>query len=77
MSDAKVIAFPPRAAPTSQPERHRGRDSYRDWLSWVECELAILGYDLSACDYDWRAAHTKGLRPEAAAAAAAQRHETA
>ena len=70
MSDANVIAFPPRAA-SSKP------DSYRDWLSWVECELAILGYDLSACDYDWRAAHTKGLRPDAAAAAAAQRHETA
>jgi hypothetical protein len=71
MSDANVIAFPPPAAPSSKP------DSYRDWLSWVECELAILGYDLSACDYDWRAAHSKGLRPEAAAAAAAQRHETA
>jgi hypothetical protein len=71
MSDANVIAFPPRAAPSSKP------DSYRDWLSWVECELAILGYDLSACDYDWRAAHAKGVRPEAAAAEAAQRHETA
>jgi hypothetical protein len=71
MSDANVIAFPPRAAPSSKP------GSYRDWLSWVECELAILGYDLSACDYDWRAAHSKGMRPEAAAAEAAQRYETA
>ena len=70
MSDAKVIAFPNRSAPLPRPDR------YRDWLSWVECELAILGYDLSTCDYDWPAALAKGLRPEAAAAEAAQVHET-
>lgn len=71
MSDANVIDFP---RPSLQPPRH---DDYRDWLSWAECELSILGYELSACDYDWRAAHAKGLRPEAAAAEAAQRHEKA
>jgi hypothetical protein len=69
MSDATVIAFPPRAGAASTP------DSYRDWLSWAECELSILGYDLSACNYDWQAAHAKGLRPEVAAAQAADGQE--
>lgn len=68
MSDANVIVFPsPAAAPKPS--------SYRDWLSWAECELAILGYDFSACDYDWQAAHARGLRPEAAAAEAVRRAE--
>ena len=66
MTDANVIAFPVRDAAAGKA------DAFRDWLSWAECELAILGYDLSACDYDWRAAHAKGLRPEVAAAQAAQ-----
>jgi hypothetical protein len=70
MSDANVIDFPRRAVAVSP---HNG---YRDWLAWVECELSILGYDLSACDYDWRAAHAKGLRPEVAATEAAGRLET-
>ena len=61
-----MIAFPARDASADKA------DAFRDWLSWAECELAILGYDLSACDYDWRAAHAKGLRPEVAAAQAAQ-----
>lgn len=69
MSEASVIAFPPRGAAASKP------DAYRDWLAWAECELAILGYDLSACDYDWQRAHAKGLRPEAAAAQAAEGKE--
>ena len=66
MTDANVIAFPVRDQSSGKA------DAFRDWLSWAECELAILGYDLSACDYDWRAAHAKGLRPEVAAAQAAQ-----
>lgn len=70
MSDANVIDFPRRATAVTP------QNSYRDWLAWVECELSILGYDLSACDYDWRAAHARGLRPEAAAAEAARRHES-
>ena len=69
MSDATVIAFPPRGGAASTS------DSYRDWLSWAECELSILGYDLSACNYDWQAAHAKGLRPEEAAAQAADGQE--
>ena len=69
MSDPNVIAFPPRGGAASTP------DSYRDWLSWAECELAILGFDLSACDYDWKSAHEKGLRPEVAAAQAAEGQE--
>ena len=70
MSDANVISFPQREASQSKA------DAFRDWLSWTECEVAILGYDLPACDYDWRAAHAKGLRPEVAAAQAVQGIET-
>ena len=61
MSDANVIAFPVRAAAVSPV------DAFTDWMSWAECELAILGYELTATDYNWRAAHQKGLRPEVAA----------
>ncbi len=61
MSDANVIAFPVRAAPASPA------DEFSDWMSWAECELAILGYDVTATDYNWRAAHEKGLSPEVAA----------
>ncbi|MGD1879586.1 MAG: hypothetical protein ACFB13_19050 [Kiloniellaceae bacterium] len=80
--DANVIAFPARATPPSKSGAKSGAkpgsklesrsEEFRDWMSWAECELAILGYDLSACDYDWRAAHTKGLRPEIAAEQAAR-----
>jgi len=69
MSDANVIDFPQRAAAVTP------HSSYRDWLAWAECELSILGHDFSAAVYDWRAAHAKGLRPEAAAADAARRLE--
>ncbi|MGF1631646.1 MAG: hypothetical protein ACFCUT_19395 [Kiloniellaceae bacterium] len=66
MNDVNVIAFP-------QPETSLSKaDDFRDWLGWAECELVILGYDFSACDFDWRTAHAKGLRPEEAAAQAAQ-----
>lgn len=61
MSDANVIAFPVRAAAASPV------DAFTDWMSWAECELAILGYEVTATDYNWRAAHQKGLRPEVAA----------
>ena len=71
MTDANVIAFPAQVAPAAETDR------FRDWLSWVECELAILGYELSACSYNWRAAHDKGLRPEVAAATAVREFETA
>jgi hypothetical protein len=71
MTDANVIAFP--SPVTSAVET----DRFRDWLSWVECELAILGYELSACSYDWRAAHDAGLRPEVAAGRAVLDFETA
>lgn len=66
MSDANVIAFPVRAAPPTPT------DTFNDWMSWAECELSILGYDVSATDYNWRAAHQKGLRPEVAAEHAAR-----
>ncbi len=66
MSDANVIAFPVRAAPPTPT------DAFNDWMSWAECELSILGYDVSATDYNWRAAHQKGLRPEVAAEHAAR-----
>lgn len=58
-----VIAFPVRSRTVSV----RPVDPFDDWMSWAECELAILGYDLSATTYNWRAAHEKGLRPEVAA----------
>jgi len=65
MNDFNVIAFPkPR---TSQAPH----DNFRDWMSWAECELAILGYDLLESGYDWRDAHARGMRPETAAAQAA------
>ena len=65
MSDANVLAFP------GHPVQSSGADAYRDWLSWAECELSILGFELSASRYDWHAAYKKGLRPEEAAEEAA------
>jgi hypothetical protein len=58
-----VIAFPVRQKTVAALPV----DPFDDWMSWAECELAILGYDLSATTYNWRAAHQKGLRPEIAA----------
>ena len=58
MSDPKVVAFP-------------GRD-YQSWLNWVECELAILGIEISKHSYDWREVFERGLRPETAADEAAR-----
>jgi hypothetical protein len=47
------------------------RHDYGLWLSWAECELAILGYDLAEAAYDWKASFAEGLRPEEAAGRAA------
>jgi hypothetical protein len=58
MANETVIAFP-------------GRD-FQSWLSWVECELSILGFDLSKHSYDWKQSFDHGLRPEQAAAEAAR-----
>lgn len=73
MSDAatpgdNVIAFPARNRTVAAVPV----DPFDDWMSWAECELSILGYDLSATSYNWRAAHEKGLRPEVAAEHAAR-----
>lgn len=72
MTDATVIEFPGQ---TSSPGRARPAETYRDWLSWAECELSILGHDMAASGFDWEAAYRDGLRPEAAAAKAAERIE--
>ncbi len=66
MIDANVLAFP------GGPAQSGGADAYRDWLSWAECELSILGFDLPESPYDWHAAYKKGLRPEQAAKEAAE-----
>ena len=58
MSGQTVVAFP-------------GRD-FQGWLNWVECELSILGFEMSKHTYDWRAAFDSGLRPEVAAERAAE-----
>jgi hypothetical protein len=63
MTTQTVIAFP-------------GRD-YESWISWVECELAILGFDIAAHEFDWAAAFRRGMRAEDAAAEAAELFETA
>lgn len=64
MTVQKVIAFPAR-----------DRD-YESWISWVECELAILGFDIAEQEFDWRALFDKGLKPEEAAAEAAETFES-
>ena len=61
MRDDTVVAFP-------------GRD-YQMWLSWVECELSILGHDIAKLPNNWRAASDRGLRPEQAAEQAADQIE--
>ena len=58
MSDNNVVTFP-------------GRD-YLSWLSWVECELSILGIDFSPHHCDWKSLFDRGLRPETAASQAAR-----
>ncbi|GAB4357855.1 MAG: hypothetical protein Kow00114_09660 [Kiloniellaceae bacterium] len=68
MSDAlpsgdNVIAFPLRHRAAATPPT----DPFDVWMSWAESELALLGYELMATAYNWRAAHQKGLRPEVAA----------
>ncbi|HIP78006.1 MAG TPA: hypothetical protein EYH07_06050 [Kiloniellaceae bacterium] len=72
MTDATVIEFPghPSSRGTSRPA-----ETYRDWLSWAECELSILGHYIAASGFDWEAAYRDGLRPEAAAAQAAEQIE--
>lgn len=61
MTGSNVIAFPLRnAAPAPT-------DDFGDWMVWAENELAILGYEVSATNYNWRLAHQRGLRPEVAA----------
>lgn len=47
-------------------------DEYDYWLSWVECELTILGHDFSKVSYDWKSAHQRKLKPEEAAAEAVE-----
>lgn len=61
MTEATVIPFPRRSAPPVPV------GTFSDWMSWVESELSLRGYEPSATDYNWRAAHAKGLRPEVAA----------
>ncbi len=65
MTDTTVIAFP------GQPDASDRAEAFRDWLSWAECELSILGFELAKCSYDWDAAFKQGLRPEVAAEQAA------
>lgn len=57
MTAQTVVSFP-------------GRD-FESWMSWAECELAILGYDVTAHEFDWTAAFHRGLKAEDAAAEAA------
>ena len=63
MSDNKVVAFP-------------GRD-YHSWLNWVECELSILGFEMSSQHCDWKSLFDRGLRPETAASQAARQFVSA
>ena len=65
MNDFNVIKFPKSQTAVS---RH---DNFDDWMAWAECELAILGYDLLESSFNWRDAHVRGMRPETAAAQAA------
>lgn len=67
MSDVTVVVFP-GGQNTSQ------RD-YDSWMAWVECELSILGHDVTAQRYDWRSAFKRGLKPESAAQEAARKAE--
>jgi hypothetical protein len=59
MTEATIIDFP------------KGKRSFEEWYGWAECELAILGLEIQHINYDWHAAYTRGLKPEDAAAEAA------
>ncbi|WP_282607124.1 hypothetical protein [Pelagibius sp. Alg239-R121] len=59
--EPNIISFPTPGIPG---------DEYDYWLSWVECELAILGYDLPELSYDWKSAYERKMKPEEAATAA-------
>lgn len=69
MAECTIIPFPSR-----EVDAHRAFDT---WLAWAECEIVILGHEMAATcrHYDWRAAFARGLRPEQAAAEAAERLE--
>ena len=58
MTTQTVVAFP-------------GRD-FESWMSWAECELAILGFDVATHEFDWATAFRQGLKAEDAAAEAAE-----
>lgn len=64
MTEATIIDFP------------SGKQSFEEWHGWAECELSILGHDIRHADYDWRAAYERGLKPEDAAAEAAEMPHT-
>jgi hypothetical protein len=68
MAECIVIPF---------PIRQRDNRVYETWLAWAECEVVILGHDMLTTQrhYDWRSAFARGLRPEEAAAEAAERVE--
>jgi hypothetical protein len=68
MAECIVIPFPGRA---------RDMRAFETWLAWAECEIVTLGHDMLTTrrHYDWRAAFARGLRPEEAAAEAAERVE--
>ncbi len=82
MTDGTVIAFPARPQPAAV-----GTNDFDSWCRWVECEIAILGYDMrgsssfdfpvSGSAYDWYEAFERGLSPQAAASEAATLFATA
>lgn len=67
MPDDNIIAFPAST---------RTGDDFQSWLTWVECELTILGHDIQVREHDWRQDYDCGKRPEEAAAEAARRFES-
>ncbi len=70
MTDTTVIDFPGQSGP-GQSGASSQAETFRDWLSWAECELSILGFELTKSSYDWDTAFKQGLRPEVAAEQAA------
>jgi hypothetical protein len=60
MRDSQVVTFPGHARPYSD---------FESWLSWVECEIAILGHEFEEfrAKFNWREAFDLGLSPEATA----------
>ena len=57
MSESQVVAFPGHTRPYGD---------FESWMSWVECEIAILGHEFESFrgSYDWRCAFDTGLSPE-------------